>query len=142
MDISEKAAYAKGLADGLNLDENDGTVKVVKALLDLVDDMAQEINDLEYAYDELCDQLDAVDADLADLEEDYYEEFDDEDFDDDFDDEDFENETYYEVTCPSCGETTCVGEEILLTGGIDCPKCGESLEFDFDGLIDEDDEEE
>ena len=36
-------------------------------------------------------------------------------------------------------ETICLSEDILLKGEMDCPNCGENLEFDFDGLCDDDD---
>ena len=50
----------------------------------------------------------------------------------DLEEEDEDDDTYYEVTCPSCNETICLDEETLLDGGIACPNCGEELEFDFD----------
>ena len=36
------------------------------------------------------------------------------------------------VTCPSCGDTICITEAMLDEGSINCPGCGELLEFDFD----------
>lgn len=85
--------------------------------------------------------MDEIDYDLGELEEDYYE-LEDEDecgcgcghhhhHGDDFDDAEFE------VTCPSCGDTIQLNDEMLEEGSIVCPGCGETLEFDFD-----DDEEE
>ncbi|MFQ6828686.1 MAG: hypothetical protein ACLRSY_02940 [Acutalibacter sp.] len=41
------------------------------------------------------------------------------------------------MTCPSCGDTIQLNDEMLKSGSIVCPGCGETLEFDFD-----DDEEE
>lgn len=43
-----------------------------------------------------------------------------------------EEPVFYEVTCPACGETITVDEDVLDLGSIPCPKCGENLEFDFD----------
>ena len=73
--------------------------------------------------------IDEIDEDLCYLEEDFYDEEIDED-DEDVDDDG----VFYEVTCPTCNETVCVSEPILLDGSIDCPNCGENLEFDLDGL--------
>ena len=63
-----------------------------------------------------------------------------EDFEDDDDDYLDEDDNFYEVTCPSCGETTYMDENTLLEGSISCPKCGEELEFDYSDLDDSDDD--
>ncbi len=133
MTITEKAAYIKGLLEGLDLDQNSKEVKVINAMMELLDDMALAVSDLEDGYSDLADQLDEVDEDLGTLEEEYYglDEEDDED-------EDGED-VFYEVTCPTCNETICLSEDILLKGEMDCPNCGENLEFDFDGLCGDDD---
>lgn len=82
------------------------------------------VADLEDGYSELSDQLDAVDEDLYSLEEDFYEE------DDDYDEDD---DVFYEVTCPSLPEDhSAFRRNVLLKGEIECPECGESLEFDLD----------
>ena len=39
---------------------------------------------------------------------------------------------FYDICCPNCDEEFCVDEETLLEGGIECPNCGEHLEFDID----------
>ena len=44
MEIKEKVAYIKGLAEGLKLDENDANGKVIAAIIDLLGDMAEEID--------------------------------------------------------------------------------------------------
>lgn len=131
MTITEKSAYIRGLLEGLELDQNSKEVKVINAIVDLLDDMALTVSDLEEGYNDLEDQLDAVDEDLCSLEEDFY--------DEDAEEED-EDDLFYEVTCPTCKETICLSEDVLLKGEIDCPNCGESLEFDFDGICCDNDE--
>ena len=128
MTNTEKVAYIRGLAEGLELDENKKEVKVLNAIIDLLDDMALSMTELKDNVDDMADQLDAVDEDLGSVEEDFY--GDDEDEDSDEDDED--DACYYEVTCPKCNEKVCLSEDILEKGEISCPNCGESLEFDFD----------
>lgn len=136
MNLTEKIAYIKGLAEGLNLDESKPEVKIINAIVDLLDDMAYSVADMEELYDELSAQVDEIDQDLADVESDVY---DDEDCDccDCCDDED-EEDPFYEVTCGACGQTLNVSEDVLLEGEIECPNCGELLEFDFSDLFDED----
>ena len=86
MEISEKVAYLKGLAEGLNLDTDSKEGKLIAAIIDVLDDMAEKFAEVD---DELCDVedgLDAVSDDLSDVEETLYFALDD-DEDDDEDDE-------------------------------------------------------
>lgn len=136
MNMNERVAYIRGLMDGLKLNDNDDTVKVLKSVVDLLEDLTDEVTDLGELYDELSEQVDAIDEDLTIIEDDFYEDEEDAD-EDDYDDFDEENE-YYEVVCPTCGDEICVSEDILLEGAIDCPNCGEVLEFDFSDLCAED----
>lgn len=121
MTISEKVAYIKGLAENAGFDENESKDKVVKAIIDVLEDIAGAVG-------EINEQLDAVDEDLAALEDDCYEEY-DEDEDDDEDDDDF----CYEVECPTCHDVIYLDDEMIDEGGIKCPNCGEELEFDLEG---------
>lgn len=135
MTVTEKVAYIKGLVDGLKLDETKDEVKVIKAMVDLLDDLAMSVADLEEGLDVVSDQVDAVDEDLAELESFVYDE-DDCDCDDCCGDDD-----YYEVECPKCGEIICVDEGILEDGSIECPNCDTLLEFDIECDCCEDDED-
>ena len=129
MTNTEKVAYIRGLAEGLELDDSKKEVKVLNAFIDLLDDLAMSLADLEDGYSDMADQLDAVDEDLGSLEDDFY--------GDDEDDEDDEDTCYYEVTCPNCHETICLSEDIIEDGQMDCPNCGETLEFDIDECDDD-----
>ncbi len=128
MTIKEKLAYVKGLVEGLELDPNKPEVKVLSELVDLLDNITKNVSDLEDSYDDLADKIDEIDADLGCLEDDFYEE---EPY---CKCDEVDDGVFYEVTCPKCNETVCVSEPILLDGRIDCPNCGENLEFDLDGL--------
>lgn len=130
MNITQKAAYVKGLVDGLELDPQDKKTKVFNALVELVNDMAEEIAQLEQCYDDVCDQVDALDEDLSGVEDLLYDEYDGEDCGCGYCGTD--DDTAYEVTCPTCGKTIGLNEDSLNDGGITCPNCGETLEFDYD----------
>ena len=129
MTNTEKVAYIRGLAEGLELDDSKKEVKVLNAIIDLLDDLAMSLADLEDGYSDMADQLDAVDEDLGSLEDDFY--------GDDEDDEDDGDTCYYEVTCPNCHETICLSEDIIEDGQMDCPNCGKTLEFDIDECDDD-----
>lgn len=139
MTLTEKAAYIKGLAEGLSLDASKPETKIINALIDLVDDLALTACDLEDELALVGEQVDAVDEDLDALESYVY---DDDDCDCDCDcccDDD--DEDFFEVECPACGEVINVDEGILECGSIECPNCGESLEFDIEYDEDAEDEE-
>ena len=123
----ERVSYIRGLMEGLELETDKKEVKVLTAIMDLLEDMALSLSEVENTCEDMANQLDAVDEDLCCLEDDYYGDRDEED----------EEECYYEVTCPSCQETICLSEDVLEAGEIDCPNCGECLEFDIHDVVDE-----
>lgn len=139
MTVTEKVAYLKGLVEGLGVDEATKEGRIIKAVVEVLDDIALTVSDMEDGMSEISEQVDAIDEDLEDLEKDFYG---DEDGDDD-EDEDDDDSDYYEVTCPKCGEKVYLDEELLSDGEMSCPNCGEKLEFDFgcdDGCCDHDDD--
>ena len=124
MEISEKVAYLKGLAEGLNLDTDSKEGKLIAAIIDVLDDMAEKFAEVD---DELCDVedgLDAVSDDLSDVEETLYFALDD----DEDDEEDDEEEECFVTTCPECEE------EIFFDDSGVCPNCRAKLEFDLSDL--------
>ena len=127
MTNTEKVAYIRGLAEGLELDNSKKEVKILNVIIDFLDDMALSLSDMEEGYNDMADQLDAVDEDLGSLEDDFYDE--DECCDDD--------ECYYEVTCPNCHKTICLSEDIVEDGQMECPNCGKTLEFGLDECDDD-----
>ena len=147
MTISEKAAYLKGLMDGLQLDTEKAEGKMIAAIVDLLGDVTKRVTDIEETTIAISDELDEIEEDL-DAIEDYILDDDDDDFDDE--DEDYEDDwdedeeepeegfdfgdedtTIYEVQC-ACGEVINFDEETLEKGSIVCPNCGETLEFSLE----------
>ena len=158
MTVVEKAAYLKGLVEGLGVEPDSKDGKLWGALTELLSDMAHEIEDLQASDLDFAEALDEISEDLSYLEEltcDLDMPEDDEDCDCDCDccpdpcceDDEDEYDEYdeieydgvlYDATCPSCGEEITFDEDTLDKGSINCPVCGELLEFD---LSDEDGEE-
>ena len=133
MGITEKVAYLKGLADGLNLDKDSKEGKLFAAIIDVLDDMALEIEDMQELQMELSEGLDAVSDDLEDIEDIVYEEWDE----DEEDEEEEDSEDCYATTCPTCEEEIFFDESILEEGEVICPNCGERLEFDLERITEE-----
>ena len=113
--MKEKAAYLKGLIDGLGIDENTKEGKVIKAMSELLSEMAETVDSIDEDVTHAYDQINDLSEELEDLEADLYEDEDAEDEEDDSDDEteadddddnaDVAGEPYYEVACPASGKT-------------------------------------
>ena len=146
MEILEKVAYLKGLAEGLGVDASTKEGKLFTTMLDILDDVALELKDLADAQSELEEGLDAVSDDLNDVEcylfeDDEDEEEDDEEEDEEEDDGEADGDSdVYETTCPNCEENILFDESVLEQGYVECPNCGEKLEFDLEHPEDEEDE--
>ena len=139
MTTSEKVAYLKGLMEGMKIDTESNEGKLFAVIADILADMVEDIEDVAGDLYDLGEDVDAISDDLSDVE-DYLcgdDDWDDEDYDDDEDEED-EEPLFFEVTCPACDKTITVDEDVLNLGSIQCPNCGEMMEFEFD----EDDEAE
>ncbi len=150
MTIVEKVAYLKGLAEGLAVDKESKEGKLFSAMIDILDDIALTVADN-------CDQLDAIDEDLAAVEEIVYEDEDDEDlFDDDYctgdcsncdgcDDFEYdEDEGVYEFECPHCHETVFFDDSLFEDEDYEliCPACGAKIDSVFEFEDEEDGDEE
>jgi hypothetical protein len=82
------------------------------------DDDPLGLDDLEPFNDEE-DEIEGIESPAAD------------DFLDDDEDTELETEELYEVICPTCKDKIHLTKAMLETGSIDCPGCGEHLEFDL-----------
>ncbi len=69
MTISEKAAYLKGLIDGLGADKDSRDGKLWTCVSDLMADIAHEIEDLKDQGLDFADTLDEISDELSYLEE-------------------------------------------------------------------------
>lgn len=131
MTLSEKSAYLKGLMDGLQMDAEKPEVKMIRAIVDMLEDVGYAIADVEENARNVSDELDLIEEELDTLGSIVF----DEDDDDDEEDDDFNfDDALYEVKCPKCGEQIVIDEDLLEDGYTECPSCGERLEFDPDGL--------
>ena len=152
MTASEKVAYLKGLAEGLGISDGTSEGKLMLAMIDVLESLADDVEDLEANAADLADSIDDLGEDMAYLEDMCIDDLDDEDDydDDDCDDDDCDgecegccgcgDEVEYEVTCPQCGEVITVYDDDLDFGSIRCPECDAELEFDLDNDDDSDDE--
>ena len=134
MTISEKSAYLKGLMDGLELNKESDEGKMIAAIVDLLGDLTRKVTDIEDTTIAISDELDEIEEDLdaiedfiMDEEEDDYDEYDDEDWDDEEEGD--------------CEEGFDFGDEDTTIYEVECPVCGEVLEFSLDDEDEDEDEE-
>ncbi len=133
MTISEKVAYLKGLAEGLDLDtQKSKEGKLISVMIGILEEVALSIEDLEENSLALGEEIDVLSDDLADVESVVFEDEDEEDEDD---------EDFFEVECPTCEEPLVIDDEALAEGVIVCPNCETKFALDL-SEDDEADEEE
>ena len=151
MTISEKVAYLRGLAKGLDIESDGKYGQLFEVVMDILEDVAENLAEIEDNALDLGEEIDVLSEDLEAVESIVYDEEDDDDDDDDdcccCDDDDCccdedEYPLFFEVTCPACENTITIDEDVLNLGTIQCPNCGEMLEFDLDDIEEEDEESE
>ena len=135
MDTTESLGYLKGLLDGMDLDESKKETKIYRAMIGVLENLAEDVNDLTDGVEMMADQLDAVDEDLGDVEEYLYGDEDDDDCDCDCCDDDDcdcccdddDDDDLYELECPNCGDKIYITED-MLNGSIECPNCNTKID--------------
>ncbi len=137
--ISEKVAYLRGVAEGMQIDKEDDSHKLIKIIIDVLDSISEEIDDINDAQDELFDHVfdieDSLELDLDDMDDDDL---------DDLDDAIGGMMDDYVVECPNCREEIFLKDSNFdSTKDISCPKCGTEIVLEFqDGFDDDLDEGE
>ena len=135
MTISEKIAYLKGLAEGLNLDtEKSKEGKLISVMIGILEEVGLSIEDLEENAHALGEEIDALSDDLADVESVVFE--DDEEDSGDYDDD------WFEVECPNCEEPLIIDDKALADGFIQCPNCETKFSLDLSDDPEENGQEE
>ena len=120
--LKEKVYYIKGLVDGFDISEASAESRVLVKMLDVLECMAQQIDEIEEAQSEMDDYITCLDEDLSELEEELYSDECDDDCDCCCEDD------ISEVECPNCHETIYFDSELLDSDDIlQCPDCGSDL---------------
>jgi hypothetical protein len=119
MDITEKAAALKKLAQNFTPDLESPEARLLTAMLELLGELTQKVADLQEDLERLNDQVDDMDEDLDEISAALFE------------DEEGCCGDAFELECPNCGITIQVDEGTVEEGSITCPGCEEILEFEF-----------
>lgn len=123
--IREKISYLQGLAQGLDIQESSKEGKVLSGIIEILGDMAGQLEEIEDAQIDLEEYVETIDEDLYELEEEYF-------------DEELDDDEMVEVQCPNCKETVCfdvdiVDDEDLIE--VTCPNCDEVVYVNDQDLI-------
>lgn len=120
-ELTNRAAYLKGMADGMNFDATTNEGKLISGLLELVSDLADKVDAIDSEQDFILDMLDETDEIVDTIAE---EVFADEEYD--------EDEEMYSYECQNCGEEFLITEDDIYDEIVVCPYCGTEIEFDFE----------
>ncbi|MDL2235566.1 hypothetical protein LJC07_05355 [Christensenellaceae bacterium OttesenSCG-928-L17] len=132
-DVNEKIAYLHGLLDGQNI-QDEAQKKVYQAILAALDAISDtleyqddSLDDLEETVLDLCDEMDDLSEDIEDFLDEWEEDWEDED------EEDFD---FIEVKCPECGDTIFFDQDMMVDNQeFVCPSCQTQI---FPALTDND----
>lgn len=127
-ELTNRAAYLKGLAEGMNLNKETNEGKLIAEIIEFLNDAAAEISALDNEQGFIADKIDDMDEEIDILGNEVFDEFYDDCCDEDYD----EDEEEFSIKCRECGEEITVTHDDLLDGEVTCPNCETVIEFDFD----------
>ncbi len=126
--MSEKVSYLKGLAEGLGVDAETAQGKLIYAMMETLEAIAESGDETEQRLTELEEYVEEIDSDVSDMEEALFSDEDDEDDgdldDEDEDDDDENGDGLIEYECPHCGTVIFFDEEAFeMEEEHRCPNC-------------------
>ena len=136
--LKERVAYLKGLAEGMQICDATNEGKLLKAIIEVLDDVALAVDDIEEVQEQLSEQVDSMDEDIAAIEskvfddEDECDDEDEEDEDEDEDEDEVSDEGEFE--CPHCGEMILIEDAAFSEDNtaINCTHCGKDIEIEWE----------
>lgn len=117
--LVSRVSYLNGLVEGLNIDKSSKDGRIISEVVNILNDMAEEIQNLKDTTEDMENYMDAIDEDLDDLENEVYDDY-----------CDYAND-FIDVKCPHCGETVYVDSNLIEDKeSITCPKCNNSINLE------------
>ncbi len=130
--LTDKISYLQGLAEGMKLNPEKDSHRLIQGMLDVLGDVGDTLDALVEAQGDIVERINVMDEDLSDLEDDFYGE---EEYDPEEDSEEKE-EGEEEVSsdgpilyeCPHCHTTVEIDpDSVDLSEESLCPACGKEL---------------
>jgi DNA-directed RNA polymerase subunit RPC12/RpoP len=130
--LKERVAYLKGLAEGMQIDDSTNERKLLNAIINVLDDMALSVSDIEEEQNLLGEQVDSIDEDLAEIERVIFD-----------DNEDECSDSLGEFDCPYCNKAICLDEDSIDEDDeVECPHCHEKIKINWECGCDDCSDEE
>jgi len=128
--LKERVSYLKGLAEGMKLDDSTNEGKLLKAIIEVLDDVALSVDDVEEVQEQLSEQVDIIDEDLAEIERIIFDEEEEEEEEVEDDDEADSGQ----IMCPYCNQEIDIDFDLIdeETDTIECPSCHKKIDIDWD----------
>ena len=122
--LTDQISYLRGLAAGMKLNPEKDSHRLILGILEVLSEVGISYEALAESQGELQEYVDAIDADLADLESELLDDDDEEAYDPD---EDGDND-FIEYECPFCGKMIQIDpEDVDFDEDALCPYCRKEL---------------
>ncbi|MFO7173853.1 MAG: AraC family transcriptional regulator [Bacillota bacterium] len=122
--LRSRVAYLSGLVEGLAIEDGSAQGRVLAEMVGILGEMAEAIDEVREAQEELAGYIDEVDEDLTDLAGDLYLP----DGEEEDDDEDDDDAGLAKLHCPNCGQLLALAAGVLADQNqgmsVVCPGCG------------------
>ncbi len=137
--LTDRISYLKGLAAGMKINTEKDSNKLLLEILNAMGEMAEEMQAMADAHNDLNEYVESIDDDLSDLEETLFAEQDEihpddcdcEDCasdDDEDEDEDDEDDDLIVYACPHCGhDIEFHASDVDFEEDTLCPECGKPI---------------
>lgn len=125
-ELREKAAYMRGVLEGVNFNGDEQRKRLWESLIDFCDEVADNLGNLEDSQNEFADYIEAIDEDLCTLEKYFYNEGDDTNENQEVIFNSDPDHNVLEMSCPFCNQGVYFENE---AGDYEvvCPECGKVI---------------
>lgn len=125
-ELREKAAYMRGVLEGINFNGDEQQKRLWESLIDFCDGVADDLGQLDDSHKEFADYIEAIDEDLCTLEKFFY--------NNEAEDADSQEVTFtsdqdhgvLEMNCPFCNQGLYF-EDDEGEYEVVCPECGKVI---------------
>ena len=123
--LSERVSYLRGVADGLKINEETSEGKLLKLIIDVIDDIAVSVEDAEDTQNEILDAVDEIGDRLDEAEGCIYKEQKMQTPDEELE--------YAELECPNCGAEIELDRAVIEEDRnvLVCPNCKEEIKIEW-----------
>lgn len=120
--LKERVAYLRGLAEGMQIGDSTNESKLLKAIIEVMDDIALSVTEIEETQDQMGEQVDNIDEDLAQIERIIFE-----------DDKACDSESIGEFECPYCNGIISLDEDSIDENDeVECPHCNKKIKVSWE----------